>query len=96
VHYGCIIAVCDLTQSLEMVANSGNSASREGNDTIAISSVSSLERAVGNWQPNRHALKLENVKPLILPVPAQGKQGLWIPDVQTIEQVEVNFHAATF
>lgn len=38
---------------------------------------SKREIALGDWMPGRYAWKLANVKPLPLPIPVKGKQGLW-------------------
>ncbi len=35
------------------------------------------ERQFGNFQPNRYAWKLENVRLFDQPIPARGAQGLW-------------------
>lgn len=35
------------------------------------------ELVVGNWQPGRWAWVLEDVRPLVKPMPLRGRQGLW-------------------
>jgi hypothetical protein len=46
-------------------------------DDDFIDSLNPLERALGDYSWDRHAAKLENLKALVEPVPAKGKQGFW-------------------
>lgn len=69
---GAAVAVCNLTDCIQMTAST-------------IQSQPQLERSVGDWQPGRYAWKLENIQ-AINPIPARGKQGLWIPDQDLIQQ----------
>lgn len=39
--------------------------------------ISDQERAFGNYQPDRFAWKLANVRRFARPIPIQGSQGLW-------------------
>lgn len=68
--HGAVLAVADLTDCLLM-------------DDALISSISPQERAMGHWEPGRYAYRLDNVRPLTVPVPARGYQGFWewSPDV---------------
>ena len=50
--------------------------------------VTELERLCGDWQDGRFAWELENTKALYEPISIKGKQGLWIPDLSIIEEVE--------
>lgn len=59
---GGIIAACKLTDCLAM-------------NTAIISSITPLEKAVGDWQPWRFAWALNDVRPCNL-IPFKGGQGL--------------------
>ncbi|MGK7941211.1 MAG: ASCH domain-containing protein [Crocosphaera sp.] len=61
---GMALAVVDLTDCVEMTQE-------------FIKAQSETERCCGHWEPGRFAWKLDNVKPLLQPVPIKGKQGLW-------------------
>lgn len=88
--YSCIVAIADLTDCLLMTDCSLDSSEalrkHSKKHCIWIKSPSPLERAVGLWQPSRYAWKLENVRP-ITPIPCQGRQGLWIPSAEIVQQV---------
>lgn len=62
-HFGCVIAIADLVDIIRMTPE-------------FIASVSTRERAMGDWEEGRFAWKLANVR-RIEPVPARGMQGLW-------------------
>ena len=61
---GCVVAVVEL---VECWRTSGS----------AIPSVGRLERACGDWSFGRYAWGLANIRPLEVPMPAKGQQGLW-------------------
>ena len=61
---GMAIAVCDLTDCIQMTES-------------FISEQSEQEQLCGHWESGRFAWKLENVQPFPQPVPIKGKQGLW-------------------
>ncbi len=42
-----------------------------------IEAQNGLELMVGDWRPGRYAYFLEDVRRLMVPIPAQGKQGMW-------------------
>jgi len=42
-----------------------------------ISQQSEAERSCGNWEVGNWAWQLENLRVLVRPVPAIGKQGIW-------------------
>ncbi len=66
---GMAIAVCDLTECIEMTSE-------------FIEAQSEVELLCGHWEPGRFAWKLENLHPFSEPMPIKGKQGLWkiLPD----------------
>ena len=70
---GMAIAVCDLTDCIEMTQD-------------FIAEQSETERCCGHWEPGRFAWKLDNVQSLPLPVPIKGKQGLWTIPHDEFEQ----------
>ena len=45
--------------------------------TDIVDRITDRERAFGNYQPNRAAWFLENVRPLLPPIAVKGQQGLW-------------------
>lgn len=45
--------------------------------------ISSTERAAGDFGPGRYAWRLVDVRPLSTPIPYRGKQGLWRVDAET-------------
>lgn len=63
-HFGCIIAVCDLVEIVRMTP-------------AFIAQRAEKERAFGDWRPGRFAWRLANVQALPEPVPVRGAQGLW-------------------
>lgn len=48
----------------------------------------SLERAAGNFGPNRYAWKLERVQRLRRPIPARGRQRLWNPGPRLLAEIQ--------
>lgn len=62
--HGCAIAICDLTDCIEMTAE-------------FIAQQSKSEIICGDWQVGRYAWKLENIQPLEKPLSVKGKQGLF-------------------
>ncbi len=74
---GAIVAFTDLTDCLEMVSEAN---ATDVPNSIIIESVSELERSLGDWQPQRYAWKLENVR-AIEPIPCLGKQKLFTVEI---------------
>jgi hypothetical protein len=74
---GAIVALTDLTDCLEMVSEAN---ATDVPNSIIIESVSELERLLGDWQPQRYAWKLENVR-AIEPIPCLGKQKLFTVEI---------------
>ena len=85
---GCIVATCELTG---IYSTNSNILSFESND-ISISSKTGVsvgahklfqlppaepELSFGDYSPGRFAWVLENIQPLLLPVPAKGALSLW-------------------
>lgn len=76
-HPGCILAIATLTDCLEVV-----SLTREGDKAVSATlengqKVEGNELAFGDYTPGRYAWKLENVYPLVEPLPARGRQRMW-------------------
>lgn len=63
VPLGCIVAVVKLVDCIPV--------------EVLRDSLTAQERAFGNYEDGRYAWKLELVKRPPVPIPAQGKQGLW-------------------
>ncbi|WP_374704976.1 hypothetical protein [Microcystis aeruginosa] len=74
---GAIVALTDLTDCLEMVSEAN---ATDVPNSIIVESVSELERLLGDWQPQRYAWKLENVR-AIEPIPCLGKQKLFTVEI---------------
>lgn len=72
--FGCAIAIVDLTNCIKMTQG-------------FIAEQTESERLVGDWQVNRFAWKLENIRK-INPFPIRGKQGLFEVDVDLKEELE--------
>ena len=88
--YSAIVAIADLTNCLLMTdcpLDGGGIRKHGKKRRIWVESPSPLEQAVGLWQPGRYAWRLENVRPLP-PILCQGKQGLWIPSPEIIQEIE--------
>ncbi|WP_198648871.1 hypothetical protein [Cyanothece sp. BG0011] len=62
--FGQAIAVCDLTDCIEMTKD-------------FINEQLEAELLCGHWEPGRFAWKLDNINPLSNPIPIKGQQGLW-------------------
>lgn len=76
---GALVALTDLTDCSRMVSGESSIESSVGR-TIAIESVSELERAVGDWRSGRYAWKLENARS-IDPIPYSGRQRLFTAEI---------------
>jgi activating signal cointegrator 1 len=74
--FGCAIALVDLTDCIKMTPK-------------FIAEQSESERLVGDWQVDRFAWRLENIKNFANPIPVRGKQGLFAIDVDLKEELEV-------
>lgn len=79
---GCVVAIAELTDCLEMVACSKQSSLSSSEILIP---EKSQEKRLGLWKPGRIAWKLENVQKL-RPVFAKGSQGLWKPSEELVEK----------
>lgn len=73
IHVGSVIAVAELTEVLPTV----------GMQVI----VSDKEERLGNFDPERWAWRLEDVRALSEPVECRGYQGLWTPPEEVVEMV---------
>lgn len=78
---GRVVCVVNLVDC-HIMTTDGKSIKAEGRD------VPQLEQLCGDWTPGRYAWELANLIPFHKPIPIKGKQGLWIPDNSTIEEVE--------
>lgn len=64
---GCIIATAYLTDVMPA-------------DTPYTLRLAQFELEFGDYSPGRFAWRLENIVPLLTPIPARGQQGLWLWD----------------
>ena len=62
--FGSAIAICDLTDCIEMTDK-------------WIQTISQTERECGDWQVGRYAWQLDKIEILDNPIAVKGKQGLW-------------------
>lgn len=69
---GCIVAISDLIDC-RMMAEKYNTLTE--NLYAYINEQTELEKAVGDWQVGRYALRLENVRHLPSPIPFKSRQG---------------------
>lgn len=67
-HYGKIIAVCELADCLLMT-----------DELIKMQSQSEID--FGDWRAGRYAWKLQRVEVLPVPKESKGRQGLWNTDL---------------
>lgn len=74
---GSVVAVAELTDC-QLMANGPYSAPGA---LIGMDGVGAGERFCGDWRPGRYAWRLENVRKLLEPFPAKGKQCWWYCDV---------------
>lgn len=81
---GMIVAKCELTDCFTIL-NSPMYGALSSN--IVISSIPTLERAVGDWQSGRFAWELSDVS-AVKPVPYKGSQGIGILDPDTYCSLE--------
>lgn len=91
---GAVVAIADLTGCQKMWSKSQLPPSAtwaddvRANDTeILIDDQAELEIAVGDWQPDRYAWKLENIQALAEPIYCKGERRLWIPSAEIITAV---------
>lgn len=68
---GCIVAVCQLADCIRI-------------EQEFINQRPDVERAVGWWETGRFAWHLKDIKALPTPIPAIGKQGLWVPSSELV------------
>lgn len=82
---GCIVAVADLTGCRQMISakttltefcQQPQSVQDAQIPIISLTGATPLECAVGDWQPDRFAWKLDNIRPIGEPIPCKGAQGL--------------------
>ena len=75
-HAGCVIAYADLSEcySRKHIADMASTSPTEiaGNTGYTWSELDKHEHTEGPW-----CFVLTNVEPLMVPVPAKGKQGFW-------------------
>ncbi|MEM6399813.1 MAG: DNA N-6-adenine-methyltransferase [Cyanobacteria bacterium P01_D01_bin.116] len=62
--HGCVIAICDLVDCIEITSD-------------FINQQSQTEILCGDWQVGRYAWKLENIQPITEPFAVKGKQRLF-------------------
>lgn len=67
---GAVIAICDLAACI----STSTAASAKTLDAIGLTEQ---EMAFGDYSPDRYAWRLENVRRLLIPIPARGALGLW-------------------
>ncbi len=65
--YGKIVAICRLGATIQITATNTTGLSQQ-------------ELAFGDFTPGRYAWSLQNIQRLEIPIPIQGKQGLWTWD----------------
>lgn len=76
-NYGAILAVVDLTECAQMTALPAvNPPWQQISLNTTCSGLSALELAVGIWEEDRYAWKLEDAIALPQPIPYTGAQGL--------------------
>lgn len=81
---GKVLAVVELTNCHRMMPNNG-----DVDDIIINGSRPGLkEWLCGDWQVGRSAWELSSVKSLPTPIPIVGKQGLFNPGNEIIQEVE--------
>ena len=62
---GAIVAICTLRQVVEITERNA-------------SGLKDLELSFGDFTPGRYAWFLDDVEELVEPIPARGRQGLWL------------------
>lgn len=72
---GAIVAVCRLNDCLSVLSNNGETAWLGGGER-RLEAVGQ-EYRFGDFAPGRYAWELTELRPLLEPIPALGKQGLW-------------------
>ncbi|WP_213623448.1 ASCH domain-containing protein [Paenibacillus sp. J53TS2] len=72
---GAIVAVCRLNDCLSVLSNNGETAWLGGGER-QLEAVGQ-EYRFGDFAPGRYAWELAELRPLLEPIPALGKQGLW-------------------
>lgn len=72
---GAIVAVCRLNDCLSVLSNNGETAWLGGGER-QLEAVGQ-EYRFGDFAPGRYAWELTELRPLLEPIPALGKQGLW-------------------
>ena len=71
---GAILAIVELKNCWRMIDHIDNLQAVPSSVIIDTNTV--LEKAVGDWQHGRYAWRLEDIQPLLHPVPFKGGQGL--------------------
>jgi len=74
VPLGAIVAIVELKNCWRMIDHIDNLQAVPSSVIIDTNTV--LEKAVGDWQHGRYAWRLEDIQPLLHPVPFKGGQGL--------------------
>lgn len=75
--FGCVVATCRLVDCRLIVDS--HFALTVSVDSRMLPPLG-LERKFGDYSPGRYAWILEDVKPLLEPIPAKGALGLWVWD----------------
>lgn len=73
---GAIVAVAELVDCARIAPN-------------YVAGLGDQERAFGDYTPGRIAWELSSVRPLSQPIRARGSLGLWVPESQIVEALEV-------
>jgi activating signal cointegrator 1 len=68
-HLGAVVCTAEIVDCVRM-------------DAEVIAKASPIERALGDWRPDRYAWVLDDVRP-IEPVVAMGARGIWGLDMAT-------------
>jgi hypothetical protein len=72
-HHGVIIATCNLIKCLEVIEESPGSYAKLSDGTM----VDGCEYEFGDYSIGRYAWILADIRRLLEPIPAKGRQGLW-------------------
>lgn len=75
---GAIVATCRLVDYIPTSAGIYGTANGESGVILpGVGFIHGDELAFGNYEPKRFAWILDEIKPLPVPIPAKGAQGLW-------------------
>jgi hypothetical protein len=82
-RHGQAIAICNLTDCIEMTAE-------------FIAEQSRTEILCGDWQVGRYAWKLENIQPIEKPFPVKGRQGFFKVSLENLQSESSENNILTF